>query len=204
MSIILNEHMTFGQARIIQEQDDGKNLYLKGCFIQGDVRNHNGRIYPLREISSAVGKMNEKIKAGHPILGECDHPSELTVSLKNVSHVITEINLEGADGVGKMKILDTEYGKLARTLIEAGIPLGVSSRGSGNVDGSGMVSDFEIVTIDLVATPSAPDAYPRAIYEALGFRHGGDKVETLVEAVRRDPKAQKYLEKSVLEWFKSL
>lgn len=196
--------MTFGQAGIIRESDDSKNLYLKGCFIQGDVRNQNGRIYPLREISSAVQKMNDKIKAGHPILGECDHPSELTISLKNVSHVITEIHLDGADGVGKMKILDTEYGRLARTLVEAGIPLGVSSRGSGNVDDRGNVSEFEIVTIDLVATPSAPDAYPRAIYEALGYKHGGDKIQTLAEAVRHDPKAQKYLSKGIVEWFKNL
>lgn len=202
--MLLNEHMTFGQAGIIRESDDSKNLYLKGCFIQGDVRNQNGRIYPLREISSAVQKMNDKIKAGHPILGECDHPSELTISLKNVSHVITEIHLDGADGVGKMKILDTEYGRLARTLVEAGIPLGVSSRGSGNVDDRGNVSEFEIVTIDLVATPSAPDAYPRAIYEALGYKHGGDKIQTLAEAVRHDPKAQKYLSKGIVEWFKNL
>lgn len=196
--------MTFGQAGIIRESDDNKNLYLKGCFIQGDVRNQNGRIYPLKEISSAVQKMTDKIKAGHPILGECDHPSELTISLKNVSHVITEITLNGSDGVGKMKILDTEYGRLAKTLVEAGIPLGVSSRGSGNVDDRGYVSDFEIVTIDLVATPSAPDAYPRAIYEALGFKSGGDKIHTLAEAVRHDPKAQKYLAKGVIEWFRSL
>lgn len=202
--MLLNEHLTFGQAGIIQEQDDSKNLYLKGCFIQGDVRNHNGRIYPLREISSAVEKMTDKIKKGFPILGECDHPSELTVSLKNVSHAITEIKLEGSDGIGKMKILDTEYGRLAKTLIEAGIPLGVSSRGSGNVDGNGNVSDFEIVTIDLVATPSAPDAYPRAIYEALGYKSGGDKIESLVEAVRHDPKAQKFLAKGIIGWFNSL
>lgn len=202
--MLLNEHLTFGQAGIIQEQDDSKNLYLKGCFIQGDVRNHNGRIYPLREISSAVEKMTDKIKKGFPILGECDHPSELTVSLKNVSHAITEIKLEGADGIGKMKILDTEYGRLAKTLIEAGIPLGVSSRGSGNVDGNGNVSDFEIVTIDLVATPSAPDAYPRAIYEALGYKSGGDRIESLVEAVRHDPKAQKFLAKGIIGWFNSL
>lgn len=202
--MLLNEHMTFGQAGIIRESDDSKNLYLKGCFIQGDVRNHNGRIYPLKEISSAVTKMTDKISKGLPILGECDHPSELTISLKNVSHAITEIRLEGADGIGKMKILDTEYGRLAKTLIEAGIPLGVSSRGQGNVDGNGYVSDFEIVTIDLVATPSAPDAYPRAIYEAYGFKNGGDKVGTLVEAVRHDPKAQKYLQKGIVEWFKSL
>lgn len=202
--MLLHEHMTFGQARIISEQDDAKNLYLKGCFIQGDVKNHNGRIYPLREISSAVNKMNDKIKSGFPILGECDHPSDLTVSLKNVSHAITEIRLEGADGIGKMKILDTEYGRLAKTLIEAGIPVGVSSRGQGNVDGNGYVSDFEIVTIDLVATPSAPDAYPRAIYEAYGFQHKGDQVGTLLEAVRHDPKAQKYLAKGIIEWFNGL
>ena len=196
--------MSFQEAGVIREDGDGKNLYLKGCFIQGDVRNQNGRIYPVKEISNAVDKMMAKIKKGFPVLGECDHPSELTVSLKNVSHAITDIRLNGSDGVGTMKILDTPQGLIIKTLVEAGIPLGVSSRGSGNVDGSGYVSDFDIVTIDIVATPSAPEAYPRAVYEALGFRAGGDTLATLAEAVRHDPKAQKYLKEGVLNWFDSI
>lgn len=205
--LLLREHLTFDQAGIISEavDDNGKkNLYLKGCFIQGDVRNHNQRVYPIREISKAVQTVMEQIKRGDSVLGECDHPEELTINLDRVSHMITEMTMDGANGVGKLKILPTPCGNIVKTLVENGVKLGVSSRGSGNVDDRGYVSDFEIVTIDIVAKPSAPGAYPTAVYEALGWQRRGNKIADLAEAVRYDPKAQKYLTKGVLDWFESL
>lgn len=202
------ENLTFDQAgiitKLVETEDGKKNLYLQGCFIQGDVRNQNQRVYPVTEISNAVGAIMEQIKNGESVLGECDHPEELTINIDRVSHMITEMSMNGPDGVGKMKILPTPCGNIVKTLIENGVKLGVSSRGSGNVDDSGYVSDFEIITVDIVARPSAPGAYPQAVYEALGYKRNGHKLADLAEAVQHDRKAQKYLTKGAIDWIKNL
>lgn len=204
---VLQERLTFDQANAVVEavenEKGGKDLYMKGIFIQGDVRNHNQRIYPTTEIRSAVDHLNECLRKGESILGEADHPEELNINLDRVSHMITDLSMDGQNGVGKLKVIPTPMGNIVRTLLESGAKLGVSSRGSGNVDGNGNVSDFEIVTIDVVAKPSAPEAYPQAVYEALNHRRG-HVVQDLAEAVRHDPKAQKYLRSELLEWIEKL
>jgi len=203
--MLLREHLSYDQAGIIAESvEDGKNLFLKGCFIQGDVRNFNERVYPVNEISNAVSTVMEQIKKDGGVIGECDHPEELTVNLDRVSHIITEMNMDGSNGIGKLKILPTPCGSIVKTLIENGVKLGVSSRGSGNVDDNGYVSEFEIVTIDVVAKPSAPGAYPQAVYEALGWKGRGNNIAELAHAVQYDRKAQKYLTEGVLDWFGNL
>ena len=159
----LREHLSFDQARIVVESaDEGKNLYMKGICIQGGVRNANQRVYPVREIGRAVTTLSEQIQGGYSVLGEVDHPEGLNINLDRVSHMITEMWMDGPNGYGKLKILPTPMGQLVRTMLESGVKLGVSSRGSGNVSesGSGEVSDFEIITVDVVAQPSAPGAYP--------------------------------------------
>lgn len=202
--MLLNDYLTYDQAGIITESfnDDtgSKNLFLKGCFIQGDVKNQNQRIYPVTEISRAVGEIMEQIGNGESVLGECDHPDELTINLDRVSHMITEMNMTGNNGMGKMKILPTPAGNIVKTLLENGVKLGVSSRGSGNVDDNGYVSEFEIVTVDIVAKPSAPGAYPQAVYEALDWKNNS----TLAEAVNHDRKAQAYLRDGVIEWVRKI
>lgn len=206
--MLLREHLNFKEAglkALVEENSTGgKDLYLKGCFIEGDVRNHNQRIYPLAQISQAVDSIMETISSGQSVLGECDHPEELTINLDRVSHMITEMKLEGPRGVGKMKIVPTPMGQIIRTLVEAGANLGVSSRGSGNVDSNGLVSDFEIVTVDVVARPSAPGAFPQAVYEALGYKKNGNLVANLAEAVQHDRSAQKYLTENIISWVNDL
>ena len=204
----LKEHLTFNQANIvteaIEEAHGGKSLYMKGIFIEGDVRNQNNRIYTKEEIHSAVKSINEKIKGGYSVLGEADHPDDLNINLDRVSHMITEMDTDGANGIGKLKILPTPMGNIIKTLLENKVKLGVSSRGSGNVGGGGNVSDFEIVTVDVVAQPSAPDAYPTPIYERVMLDKRRAALMDVAQAMTYDKSAQKHLEYEVLRFLENL
>ena len=199
--------MSFSQANIVTETIDegnGKSLYMKGIFIEGDVRNQNNRIYTKDEIHSAVKAINEKIKGGYSVLGEADHPDDLNINLDRVSHMITEMDTDGANGIGKLKLLPTPMGNICKTLIESGCHLGVSSRGSGNVNDSGIVKDFEIITVDIVANPSAPSAYPDPIYERVMNHKRGNVLMDVAEATRHDKGAQRYLQEEVTNFIKNL
>lgn len=205
----LREHLSFDQARVtLEEADDQngkKNLYLKGIAIQGGIRNANQRIYPVAEISNAVKTLNDQIQNGYSVLGEVDHPDDLKVNLDRVSHMITDMWMDGPNGYGKMKVLPTPMGNLIKTMLEAGVKLGVSSRGSGNVnEGSGEVADFEIITVDIVAQPSAPGAYPTPVYEHLMNNRGGYAAWRTAQEVKQDPKAQQYIKESMLNIIKGL
>jgi hypothetical protein len=210
MAFHLKENLTFDAARmevLTESAADGKskNLYMKGIFIQGGVKNHNERVYPVNEIEKAVSTLNEQIKGGYSVLGEVDHPDDLKINLDRVSHMITDMWMDGPNGFGKLKILPTPMGKLVETMLESGVKLGVSSRGSGNVsEGDGKVSDFEIVTVDVVAQPSAPQAYPTAIYEGLMNMKGGSKVFEMAKEASADQKVQKYLKQAVTGLIKDL
>lgn len=208
---LLTERLTWDQAHVTLEESvdkdsngKAKNLFMRGIFIEGDVRNHNNRIYPQMEISKAVSQIRESMERGETIYGEADHPEELNINLDRVSHIVEEISLQGSKGIGKLRIVPTPMGQLVRTLIESGGKLGVSSRGSGNVDDTGRVSDFEIVTVDIVARPSAPNAYPTPIYERLMNFRKGNRVYALAESIKHDPAAQKHLRKEVLRFMDEL
>jgi len=200
----LTETLSFDQAKMVVETTEnsagGKDLYLKGICIQGGVRNANQRVYPVSEISRAVNTLNDQIQGGYSVLGEVDHPEGLNINLDRVSHMITEMWMDGPNGYGKLKIIPTPMGQLVQTMIQNGVKLGVSSRGSGNVkdDGSGEVSEFEIITVDAVAQPSAPGAYPTPIYEHLMNTRGGYKAYDLARELNGDEKAQKYLKESLI------
>ena len=195
----LREHLTFDQANVVLEgANEGKDLYLKGIIIQGGIRNANQRVYPVDEIGRAVKTLNDQISGGYTPLGEVDHPEGLNINIDRVSHMITECWMDGDNGYGKLKILPTPMGQLVKTMLESGVKLGVSSRGSGEVDSSGNVADFEIITVDVVAQPSAPGAYPTPIYEQLMNSRGGMKAYELAQATKEDPKAQKYLKESLI------
>ena len=202
----LRETLTFDQARVVTETaNDGKDLFMKGICIQGGVKNANERVYPVSEISNAVKQLNDQITSGNSVLGEVDHPDDLKINLDRVSHMITEMWMDGPNGYGKLKILPTPMGTLVKTMLESGVKLGVSSRGSGNVsEGSGDVSDFEIVTVDCVAQPSAPNAYPKAIYEGLLNMRNGHSVLEIAKEANGNTRVQKYLKDEVTRLIKDL
>ena len=205
----LFERLTPNQTKMIvekrdRESGDGKDLYMKGIFIQGGVKNQNDRIYPIQEIGKAVETINERLQEGQTVLGEADHPEELTVNLDRVSHIVEDMWMDGPNGYGKLKIIPTPMGNIISTLLESGAKLGVSSRGSGNVNESGQVSDFDIVTVDIVAQPSAPEAYPKAIRESLWNMRGGYGMYNLAEEMIYDKKAQKYLQEGILKFIEEL
>jgi len=205
---VLIERLSHNQAnvksRIVESDDGSKSMFMEGIFVQGDVKNANERVYPVSEIKRAVESVQAKIKEGFPVLGECDHPPELTVNVDRVSHIIENMWMDGPNGFGKLKIVPTPMGNIIRTLIESGATLGVSSRGSGEVDHAGKVSNYEIITVDIVAQPSAPEAYPKAIYEGLMNMNGGYETWKLAQNVQNDKHAQKYLSKEIVKFIREL
>jgi hypothetical protein len=209
MARYLKEHLSFTQAglEILSEEahDGSKTLKLKGVCIEGGVRNANERVYPVNEIAKAVDTINEQLKTGHSVLGEVDHPDDLKINLDRVSHMIEKMWMDGPAGMGTLKILPTPMGKLVETMLTNGVKLGVSSRGSGNVDDrTGHVSDFEIVTVDVVAQPSAPNAYPTAIYEGLLNHKGGQRLLDMFKDPAKSGKAQRYVKEEVMRLIRDL
>jgi hypothetical protein len=201
----LYEYMSPEQSGVqIMESSDGKDLFMKGLFIQGDVKNQNGRVYPKEEIAKACESVKERLGKGETVMCELDHPEELQINLDSVSHIITDMNYDDSNGLGKLKIIETPMGNIARALLKAGAKLGVSSRGSGNVNDSGRVSDFDIVTVDIVAQPSAPDAYPKTIYESLFNMHGGAQMFDTASALTHDKSAEKHLMNQITKFINEL
>lgn len=210
MQKYLKESLSFDAAKmeiLVEDHGDGKekDLYMKGICIQGGVKNLNERIYPVHEIEKAVSKLNEQISGGYSVLGELDHPDDLKINLDRVCINVMNMWMDGPNGYGKLKVLPTPMGNLVKSLLQSGVKLGVSSRGSGNVnEGDGKVSDFEIVTVDVVAQPSAPNAYPTAIYEGLMNMRGGHKVFEMAREAGADQKVQKYLKQAIVGLIKDL
>lgn len=193
--LLLIENLLPTEANLITETA-GTDVYLRGIFMQSSIKNRNGRNYPLKEIQSAVKCLYDSIAGGNPILGELDHPQTLQINLDRVSHAITEIKMEGNNAVGKLKLLETPMGKIAREICKA-VRIGISSRGAGSVMAEGDVSGFTIVTCDLVATPSAPGAI-LSIGESLDSRLGAQTL-SLAESLRHDPSAQKYFQRNIVK-----
>ena len=148
-----------------------KKMYIEGVFLQGDIKNRNGRMYPVGTLTKEVGRYNESFVQKGRALGELGHPDGPTVNLDRVSHKITSLKQEGNNFMGKAQLLDTPMGKIAKSLIGEGVTLGVSSRGVGSLkedrDGCKVVGeDFMLATAaDIVADPSAPDAFVSGIME---------------------------------------
>ena len=155
---------------LVEESNGSKNLYIEGVFLQGDIKNRNGRVYPFSVLEKEVGRYNESYVVTGRALGELGHPDGPTVNLDRVSHKIVSLKSEGSNFRGKAQILTTPMGNIARNLLESGVKLGVSSRGMGSIEernGANYVrDDFMLATAaDIVADPSAPDAFVNGIME---------------------------------------
>jgi len=160
------------QVEVIVENRNGKkNLFIEGVFLQGEIKNRNGRMYPMETLAREVGRYNENFVEKGRALGELGHPDGPTVNLDRVSHKIVSLKEEGNNFIGKAKILSTPMGKIASNLLGEGVKLGVSSRGVGSLnktnEGYSVVGeDFTLATAaDIVADPSAPDAFVDGIME---------------------------------------
>lgn len=201
---ILIEELSPSTAGLISENDQGTgNMFLSGIFMQADIKNRNGRVYPINEITAAVRNAQQRISETNGIFGELDHPQSLTINLDRISHVITELDIQGSNAIGKAKLLNTPMGNIAKELVNSGVSLGVSSRGAGSVNESGGVTGFNFVTVDIVAQPSAPGAYPSTIVESLEMAKNGHNILNLAESVRHDDAAQKYLKAEVMKWLET-
>lgn len=159
---------------IVEANDEGKkNVFIEGIFLQGGIKNRNGRVYPVDMLENEVNRYNENYTQKGRALGELGHPEGPQINLDRVSHMITSLKREGNNFVGKAKLMDTPFGNIAKGLISDGVKLGVSSRGMGslkpNNEGINEVQDdFHLATAaDIVADPSAPDAFVNGIMEGV-------------------------------------
>lgn len=196
---------------VTEAREDGKkSLYIEGIFMQSDKQNKNGRVYPKAVMEKEVNRYQDLIKEKRS-LGELGHPSNPTVNLDKVSHLITELKMDGTNVYGKAKILSTPMGKIAESLILEGAGLGVSSRGLGSLKEKNGVNevqnDFMLATVDIVADPSAPDAFVQGIMEGAEWvlENGIWKQQQIEEAQKIIKKAsKKQLDEAKLEVFKKL
>ena len=158
-------------VKLLTEERDGKKiLYIEGVFLQSELKNRNGRMYPFDVLNREVERYNEEYVKSKRALGELGHPDGPTINLDRVSHRIVELRAEGTNFMGKAQILDTPMGKIAKSLLGEGVQLGVSSRGMGSIDKredcAVVADDFMLTTAaDIVADPSAPDAFVNGIME---------------------------------------
>ena len=156
---------------LVEDTEDGKKIYaIEGVFLQAEVKNRNGRTYPMAVLQREVARYNEEYVKQNRALGELGHPESPHINLERVSHMITKLEANGVDFVGRAKIMDTPYGKIVKSFIDEGVKFGVSSRGVGSLenatDGDVVADDFFLATAaDIVADPSAPQAFVRGLRE---------------------------------------
>jgi len=177
---------------ILTEENDGKkDTFIKGIFLQTEINNRNGRMYKYATMEREVNKYNEEFVQRGRALGELGHPDGPTINLDRVSHKIVELYPEGTNFIGKAKLLETPMGKIAKSLLDEGVQLGVSSRGLGSIRKEGntnvVADDFMLATAaDIVADPSAPDAFVEGIYEGKEWVMEGNRIkEVHIEQIKQ-------------------
>ena len=201
---------TIENVEVITEgKGDDKKLYIEGVFLQSEIKNRNGRMYPFSVLEKEVNRYNEEYVKTSRALGELGHPDGPTVNLDRVSHRITSLTAEGTNFIGRAQILDTPMGKIASSLLGEGVKLGVSSRGMGSIDKredvNVVMDDFMLATAaDIVADPSAPDAFVNGIMEGKEWAwDNGILKETKVAKYQRymDNATRRNLEERTLQVF---
>jgi hypothetical protein len=193
---------------ILTEENEGKkDTYIKGIFLQTEITNRNGRMYKYDTLAREVNKYNEEFVKRGRALGELGHPDGPTINLDRVSHKIVELYPEGNNFIGKAKLLETPMGKIAKNLLEEGVQLGVSSRGLGSIKREGTSSvvadDFILATAaDIVADPSAPDAFVEGIYEGREWVMENNRfkevhIEQIKQALDTAPSREELMERKI-------
>jgi len=193
---------------ILTEESDGKkDTFIRGIFLQTEITNRNGRMYKYATMEREVNKYNEEFVKRGRALGELGHPDGPTINLDRVSHKIVELYPEGTNFIGKAKLLETPMGKIAKNLLEEGVQLGVSSRGLGSIKREGTSSvvadDFILATAaDIVADPSAPDAFVEGIYEGKEWVMEGNRlkevhIEQIKQALDTAPSREELMERKI-------
>jgi len=192
---LITEHTD--DIQIITEEKEGKKSYfIEGVFMQSDIKNRNGRVYPTSVLVKEATRYNKEFVESNRAMGELGHPEGPQLNLDRVSHIIKEMKIDGKNIWGKAKVMDTPYGKIVKNMIDEGVKFGVSSRGVGSLkttkDGINEVqSDFNLAAVDIVADPSAPDAFVEGVMEGKEWvlENGNWKqIERIREIIKRTPK----------------
>lgn len=178
-----------------QVDEKTKKFYIKGVFGRAEVKNQNGRSYNGKTMLMESTRLMESIASGTTLLGELDHPGTGNISLKNVSHKITKLMMNGNTLLGEAEVLEHHpNGQILKGLYLDGVKPGVSTRATGKMDARGRVDNFRLITVDAVATPSVRDAIPETLEEKLELYGRGYVIQDLAESVIHDPIAQKYFQ----------
>jgi len=199
---LISEFTENGLECLVEKKENGEKSYvIEGIFAQADAKNRNGRIYPRAIMESAVNKYVTEQVSKKRAVGELNHPDGPTVNLDKVSHLITDLRLEGNNVVGKAQILDTPMGKIVKGLLEGGVQLGVSTRGMGSLEQKNGImyvkDDFHLATVDIVQDPSAPDAFVNGIMEGVDWVWNNGVlepqiIEQMETEIKSAPKADLY------------
>jgi len=192
---LITEHTD--DIQVITEEKEGKKSYfIEGVFMQSDIKNRNGRVYPTSVLVKEATRYNKEFVEANRAMGELGHPEGPQLNLDRVSHIIKEMKIDGKNIWGRAKVMDTPYGKIVKNMIDEGVKFGVSSRGVGSLkttkDGINEVqNDFNLAAVDIVADPSAPDAFVEGVMEGKewALENGNWKqIERIRETIKRTPK----------------
>ena len=202
---LIVEHIDEGLESVVEEVGGKKNLYIEGIFLQADLRNRNKRIYPMGVMKEAVGLYDENFIQKKRSVGELNHPEGPRINLDKVSHQIESLRFDGKNVIGKALILeDMPMGKIAKTLIESGVQLGVSSRGLGDINHSnGTMRKFIMNTVDIVHDPSAPESFVNGVMEGIEYfvdadgEIGREMQEEIKKVIDKTPKSQMAIAQAV-------
>jgi hypothetical protein len=196
---LLTEMITFDKLEVIKEtsKEGVKSFRLKGPFLEAEIKNKNGRVYSKEILVREVNDFCEsKIKKNRS-MGELDHPENPAINLERVSHIIESLEMKDNVGYGVAKLIDTPMGRIAKTLVDEGIIVGMSTRGVGTLDGETVKEDYKLITVDIVADPSAPNCFVEGVLENKEYIMNGDQiVEVAIQNLRKSVD-KKYDSKSI-------